>query len=342
MTDRLNRKFILCGTSLSELGPTVTNLRQSLYTNRTNISERLPRIAGIGQPNCTTPKCFPSHIRTEEPRKSVANKSVQVSSEEESSLLSNIKALKKENCFLRSSLQEKENLVYELILTIKTKTQQFTKDIELEVNNYKTTRQALERSQRLVEMKEKLLEENMLHYNKVNQELQSQFEEAVTSLQEQSQKEISIRDEKINRLKKQISELFKDKSWEHLMQMKELEIEWSRVREEAQDKRECEQCKSLTSALEKSRSQLTLKDRTIEELQSMCQILETKLQEEQCKECKSLRSALEVSRSQLKLKDRTIEELQSICQRLETKLQEQEKFVNLLVATNSRSLRIPY
>ncbi|XP_075059968.1 uncharacterized protein LOC142144726 [Mixophyes fleayi] len=318
MTARLKRNSIVCGRILSELGPTMTHRSQSFHTSRTSKLVRLPSIAGIGlgiqnirsvanQPVSTTAKSFPSNVRATEPEKSVASKSVQVSSDEESLFLSKIEALKKENHFLKSSLKEKEHMVIELNTTIKTKTLQFTKDIELEIHSHETTRKCLERSQRLVEIKEQLLDESRLHYEKVNRELQSQYEDTLASLREQSQREMSIRDEKINKLKLQLSELFKDKSWEHQKQMEELQKELSRLAEEAQFLR--------------------------------TQLKRDNHSKHECEQCKSLSSALEDSRLQLKLKNRTIEELQSVCKRFGSQLQEQEKLQKILVAKNSRKLK---
>lgn len=290
------------GVMLSEMEP-VTYLRHSFHVSRTSKSESLPSIAGIGlgvQDVKSTPNVYfgkpvrsiPSIISAVTSRKSVASKSVQVSSDEESALLSKIEALQKENLLLRSSLKEKEDMVEKLSKTIRNKTLQFAKDIELEVNGHKTTRQSLDSSQRLVEEKEQLLNYNILHYENVNRELQSQYEETVAELREQRQIEVNIRDEKIHKLKQQIAEVFRNKSWEHQKQMEDLQKEISRLAEEAQllrsqlkrdsiSRQECGKCKSLTAALEDSRVQIKLKNRTIEELQSLCQRFQNQLQEQE-------------------------------------------------------------
>ncbi|KAM5165491.1 uncharacterized protein ACMZJ9_007928 [Mantella aurantiaca] len=310
MTARLQRNSRLNGPILSELEPQ-THFRHSFRTNK---SESLPIIAGVGLgiqdvklstsvPFSKMAKSVPSTVTSERPsRKSVASKSVQVSSDEQSALLAKIEALQKENLQLRSSVKQKEDMVGELNKTIKNKTLQFAKDIELEVNSHKTTRQSLDRSQRLVEEKEQLLKDNILHYENVNRELQSQYEETMAALREQSQLEINVRDEKIHKLKQQISEIFRDKSWEHQKQMEDLQKEISRLAEEAQLLR--------------------------------TQLKRDSISRHECKKCKSLMAALEDSKIQIKLKNRTIEELQSLCQRFENQLQEQEKLQKMLVAKN--------
>ncbi|XP_073484200.1 uncharacterized protein [Aquarana catesbeiana] len=301
MTARFKRTPRMNGPILSEVEPMIY-LRHSFHVSRTNKSESLPSIAGIGlgiQDVKSTPsvlfgkpgKSIPSIISAVTSRKSVASKSVQVSSDEESALLSKIEALQKENLLLRSSLKEKEDMVEKLNKTIKNKTLQFAKDIELEVNSHKTTRQSLDRSQKSVEEKEQLLNYNILHYENINRELQSQYEETVAALREQSQIEVNIRDEKIHKLKQQISEIFRNKSWEHQKQMEDLQKEISRLAEEAQllrtqlkrdsiSRQECGKCKSLTAALEDSRVQIKLTNRTIKELQTLCQRFQNQLQEQ--------------------------------------------------------------
>ncbi|XP_072265629.1 uncharacterized protein [Pyxicephalus adspersus] len=313
MTARLKRSPRINGPIPSEPEP-MTHLRHSFCMNRTNKSESLPSIAGIGLgvqdtrsmtivPFGKAAKSVSSIVPIEKPsRKSTVSKSIQVSSDEENALLLKLEALQKENLLLRSSVKEKEDMVEELNKTIKNKTLQFAKDIELEVNSHKTTRQLLDKSQRLVEEKEQLLKDNILHYENVNRELQSQHEETMAALREQSQAEVSIRDEKIHKLKQQISELFKDKSWEHQKQMEDLQKEISRLAEEAQ----------LLRAQRKRDS----------------------ISRQECEKCKSLMAALEDSKIQIKLKIRTIEELQSLCQRFGNQLQEQEKLQKLLVDKN--------
>ncbi|XP_073484201.1 uncharacterized protein [Aquarana catesbeiana] len=268
MTARFKRTPRMNGPILSEVEPMIY-LRHSFHVSRTNKSESLPSIAGIGlgiQDVKSTPsvlfgkpgKSIPSIISAVTSRKSVASKSVQ--------------------------------------------TLQFAKDIELEVNSHKTTRQSLDRSQKSVEEKEQLLNYNILHYENINRELQSQYEETVAALREQSQIEVNIRDEKIHKLKQQISEIFRNKSWEHQKQMEDLQKEISRLAEEAQLLR--------------------------------TQLKRDSISRQECGKCKSLTAALEDSRVQIKLTNRTIKELQTLCQRFQNQLQEQEKVQKLLVTKN--------
>ncbi|KAM4040757.1 uncharacterized protein ACNLHF_012025 [Anomaloglossus baeobatrachus] len=312
MTARQRKDSRATAKGSAELGQ---HISQSLYSSRTSKSESLPSIAGIGMgiqdvrslsivPITKATKGFPIIARAEKPVKSVVSKAVQVSSNEENLFLSKLEALEKEIVALKSTVKEKDDLVTELNEIIKTKTVQFTKDMEHEVSDHKATRQTLEESQRTVQEKEQLLQESVQHYEKLNRELQHQHEEMMAKLQEQSQREVNARDERINKLKQQISELFKDKSWEHQKQIEELQKELKRLAEEAHMLRG--------------------------------QLKRHNVSTHECKKCESLRSALEDSRLQLKLKNRTIEELQSICQRFQHQLQEQEKLQSLIVDKNSR------
>ncbi|XP_069624994.1 uncharacterized protein [Ranitomeya imitator] len=311
MTARQRKDSRATGKLLSE-----PNISQSFYSNRAGKSESLPSVAGIGMgiqdvrsmsivPVTKTTKNVPITVRAEKPGESVVSKAVQVSSNEENLFLSKLEALEKEILSLKSSLKDKEELVTGLNETIKTKTAQFTRDIEHEVSDHKTTRQTLGESQRIVREKEQLLQESILHYDKVIRERQDQHEEMMAKFKEQSQRDVNARDERISKLKQQISELFKDKSWEHQKQIEELQKELKRLAEEAQVLRG--------------------------------QLKRHNVSTHECKKCPSLMSALEDGRLQLKLKNRTIEELQSICQRFQQQLQEQEKLQSVLVDKTSRN-----
>ncbi|XP_056423664.1 uncharacterized protein LOC130362740 [Hyla sarda] len=316
MTARQRRDSRGTGKVLAELAPAMPLFNQSLYTSRAMKSESLPSIAGVGLgiqdvisvsrlPVTKTTKSFPTIVKAQKPGKSFVSKAVQVSSNEENLFLSKIEALQKEILSLKSSLKEKDDAVTELNEMIISKTVQFTRDMQNETNNHKTTRQTLEKSQKIVEEKEQLLEESIRHYEKTKRELQGQYEEALASLRERSQIEVNIRDEKITKLKQQISELFKDKSWEHKKQLEELQKELKRLTEEAQ----------VLHGQLKRRNVST----------------------HQCEKCEPLMSALEDSRLQLKIKNRTIEELQSLCQRFQYQLQEQEKLQSMFVDKNNRN-----
>ncbi|MEE6474660.1 hypothetical protein FKM82_010454 [Ascaphus truei] len=292
MTARLKKNSQLNGNAVTELEPVKHLSVGTFHVSRTSTSECLPRIAGIamGVQNVRsaaslmvnkTAKNFPSSVRLGRLEKRFASKSVQVSSDEESLSRSKIKALQNDNLSLRALLKEKEATLLNLNKAIQDKGLQFAKDMERETKRHKATRKLLEESQNMVGEKVQLLDESVLHYETMTEELQNQYEETVTSLKKQSLLEISCRDEKISKLKDQISDLFKDKSWEHQQQLEELRNELNRSAEETQllrirlkrgdtSKKECEQCRSLALKLEDQMLQLKLKDRTIEELQSTC------------------------------------------------------------------------
>ncbi|XP_053568020.1 uncharacterized protein LOC128657658 isoform X1 [Bombina bombina] len=221
----------------------ITRLETKGYISRTSKPESLPGIAGmaLGVQNRTaaksqmvkeTGKCIPSSVGFERIRKSVVSKSVQVSSDGDN--LSLLQALQKENLALKASLKEKEASILSLIKEIDNKTLQYKSAIQTEINNHNITRKQLEESQSAVKLKEKHLGEIKLHYENVTQELQNQCEEKITSVTKQSQLEIISRDEKINKLKKQISDLFKEKSREHHQQIEDLQNELKLLRDEAQ------------------------------------------------------------------------------------------------------------
>ncbi|KAM4695554.1 uncharacterized protein O3C94_005821 [Discoglossus pictus] len=312
MTAQLKKTPRLCGNVQTAIEP------RKLHLHRTKKSESLLGIAGmalglqndsftITQLETKATKRIPSNGGMERIRKTMVSKSVQVSSENENLFLAKIQALEKENLSLKASLKEKCDSLLALTKDIEDKSVQYHKNIEMEINSHVLTRKQLEECQSTVKEKEQLLEENMEHYEKVTTELQKQFEETMTSLQEQKQSDINIRDEKITKLKQQIAELFKEKSWEHQHQIEEFQKELNQLSEE-------------TQLLRKHvKRQDTLK--------------------RECDQCKSLMSDLEDKMLQLKLKNRTIEELQSTCRKFEKQLKQQERLQNVLVAKNIRNIK---
>ncbi|XP_053315900.1 golgin subfamily A member 6-like protein 22 [Spea bombifrons] len=302
-TSRMKKTSRLVASVVTELEPTQSATVESLLANNKSKKESLPGIAGVALGiqhvrlstsllvNKATKK-FPGNQRPEMTRTAVMSKAIQVSGDEEGTSLSNIRALEKENLFLKALIEKKDTTLYNLKRALHDKETQYNKDIEEEVNSHERTRNKLEEVQNLVEERDRLLNESIMRYEKMIQELKDQYEEAVASLHEQTQLQISIRDEKIKKLKHQISELFKEKSWEHQQQMEERQRELDRLteqnrllqtqlRKETASKKECEQCKSLISALEDKNVQLKLKARTIDELQSMCQRFQKQLREQE-------------------------------------------------------------
>ncbi|XP_069464129.1 dynein regulatory complex protein 9-like isoform X3 [Ambystoma mexicanum] len=123
---------------------------------------------------------------------------------------------------------------------------------------------------------------------KFSQMMHDKYEGELTTIKKQGQADISHRDEKIAKLKRQIADIFKERSWEHQQQLEELRKELNRLTEEAQllrirlkreeiYKRVCENCKILNEKLESAIVQSKQKDRAIEELQAVCRKFEKQL-----------------------------------------------------------------
>ncbi|XP_017949642.2 J domain-containing protein DDB_G0295729 [Xenopus tropicalis] len=314
MAGRLRKNSRTDGNSMAQVEPTKSLGIHSFHTNRPGRSD-LPAIAGVGlgAPDAKlasvgmAAKPAKTYARPDRIVKSVISRSVQVSFSEGNMFLSQNEALLKENLLLTATLKEKEVTILNLRKVIEEKTLYYTKDLEAERNSHALTRHQLEESQSLVQEKQQLLKEKTLHYEKVALELQNQYEERVTLLQKQSQLEISSRDEKIKKLKQQISELFKENSWEHKQQMDEYQKEVNRLAEEV---------RSLHLQLKRENTSA-----------------------KECEQCIKWKLALEDTKLQLKLKNRTIEELQSVCRRFQKQLTEQEKLQNILILKSSSNVK---
>ncbi|XP_030050517.1 CAP-Gly domain-containing linker protein 1 isoform X2 [Microcaecilia unicolor] len=159
--------------------------------------------------------------------------------------------------------------------------EEYTKAIETEKSNHELTKEQVKECQNIIEEKVQLLNDSTTYYETLMEDLQTQYQEAVDTVKKHSHLEIRQRDDKLVRLKQQIADMFKEKSWEHQQQLDELKNELTRMTEETEvlrtklktenlPKQQCPNCRHLTSKLEEKAISLKLKERTIEELQASC------------------------------------------------------------------------
>ncbi|XP_069090490.1 myosin-7-like isoform X2 [Pleurodeles waltl] len=279
----------ISGSTVKIIAP-VNHYSSPSYPRRSR-SDALPSIAGVslGIQNSSTPNSMPAKKITKSvPIRKTNSISTQTSSDEEYAYVEKIKMLQKENLQLKAKLKEHDAAISNLRQLIQEKNTEYAKSMETEKKGHKATKKHLEECQNLVQDKILLIEKNTKHYEQVNQELKKQYEEALAAVKKQNQADMSRKDETIVKLKNQISDIFKDKSWEHQHQLEELRKELNRLSDEAQllriklkreeiYKRVCGNCKTLTENLEDAIVQLRVKDEAIEELQSVCKKFESQL-----------------------------------------------------------------
>ncbi|XP_069036052.1 cingulin-like protein 1 isoform X3 [Lepisosteus oculatus] len=123
----------------------------------------------------------------------------------------------------------------------------------------------------------------------------------IAELKKEMDSERHSNNEKISKLKQQVSDILEGRSWARHQQLEDLTKEIVRLTEET---------KTLKKQL------------TAEQIPKMC------------KNCKSLQSRLEEKTLQLRLKEKTVEELHNFCKRFEKQLTQQDKLLGLSVKTD--------
>ncbi|XP_041105285.1 cancer-associated gene 1 protein-like [Polyodon spathula] len=213
--------------------------------------------------------------------RSAKDKSIQVSLDNQIILHERNTALEKEVLQLKSDLKDKESAISSCNKLIQDKNLECVQLVEAERQLHVETKDKLRETERLAQERIKLYHDCTRSYEKSIEELKHEHEVTVAAFKERNGSEIYSRDEKIRKLKQQISDIHQEKSRERQQQLEELRKELNRLTEEANNlkrrlkteqvpKMECKNCKFLTLRLEEKNSQLLLKDRTIEELQSLC------------------------------------------------------------------------
>lgn len=277
------------GSTVRIIAP--VNHNQPSYPRRSR-SDALPSIAGVplGDLHSRTSNSMPAKkVTVSVPiKKTRISISTQTSSDEDNAYLEKIKMLQKENMQLKAKIKEHDAAISNLNQLIQEKNAEYAKSMETEKKGHRATKKQLKECENLVQDKIQLIEKNTKHYEQLNQELKKQHEEALAALTKQSQADMSRKDEAIAKLKSQISDIFKENSWEHQHQLEELRKELNQLSDEAQllriklkreeiYKRVCVNCKTLTENLEDAIVELRRKEKTIEELQSVCKKFESQL-----------------------------------------------------------------
>ncbi|XP_029449566.1 interaptin-like isoform X2 [Rhinatrema bivittatum] len=276
------------GINVGSPEPMKLNNSVSIMKIRRNSSDTLPYVSGVSlgphnskiSTSLVAPKPIRVMLDSSKNERNVVNKSVQVNSDDKC-FLSQMKELQKENRQLQGSVKEKDEAMNNLIEVIQGKNDEYVKALEIERNNHETTKQQVKECQNLIEEKIQLLNDSTVYYETLMEDLQTQYQEAVETVKKHSQLEIRQRDDKLAKLKQQIADIFKEKSWEHQQQLEELKKELNRMTDETQmlrmklkaenlPRQQCPNCRHLSSKLEEKALCMKLKERTIEELQAVC------------------------------------------------------------------------
>lgn len=206
----------------------------------------------------------------------VDKKELQEAKAREKDLLKKIAELQKLIEELKAQITEKDDIISSLENQLKEQEHNYKDQLEQEKQQHSNTKNSLESIRKELEASK---EENK-RIAKRNEELLNQFknemDEKLKELTDLKDKEVALRDEKLNRLKKQMADALKGNSWERQQQLEELTKELSRLQEECdtlrmklksfKSKGSCPNCSDSNSKLDRLFIECKEKDKTIKDL----------------------------------------------------------------------------
>ncbi|XP_051868730.1 uncharacterized protein LOC127568712 [Pristis pectinata] len=172
-------------------------------------------------------------------------------------LMERISMLEKENAQLKTQLKGKEVTINNINKLMQQKISEYSHLIKLEQQSHEQIEERLKQAEALAAEKLQSLHECRKEFEEKTEHLKKLHEEKLAIMLRESTSEITCRDEKIRKLKRQVSEILEGKSWERQQQLHELKKEVIQLTEEAsalQKKlqlqqsfiKDCKSCSCLT------------------------------------------------------------------------------------------------
>lgn len=190
---------------------------------------------------------------------------------------------------LKSDLKIKEEECVSIQTKFEAMEEHYRKLYEDEKASHSKTKENLATTQQHLEDKRNLVEELKLRHEQKITEINDAFEARFQTMQEEKDKEISEREERISKLKNQMAEILKGNSWERQQQLEELSKELTKVSEEtnmlrmklkSRKKEKCEKCDKLQAELDEKNKILTEKEALVSQLKAVCGQFETQLKQQ--------------------------------------------------------------
>ncbi|XP_007890679.1 golgin subfamily A member 6-like protein 22 isoform X1 [Callorhinchus milii] len=218
---------------------------KSLTTHFTTV--KIPKF-GISKRNCEGDK----------PEKTSKDATFQVSLDEQNQMLERICMLEREIVQLKTQLEEKDTSLNNVTKLMQDKISEHAQLVEEEQQSHELTREKLEQSENVVAEKIQLLHDHQKEYEQSTEDLKELHKVRVATIIKETTSEINCRDEKIAKMKQQISEILKGKSWERQEQLNGMKKELKSVSDEVTVlerklelqkslEQECDNCKSPMS-----------------------------------------------------------------------------------------------
>ncbi|XP_032881045.1 golgin subfamily A member 6-like protein 22 isoform X2 [Amblyraja radiata] len=148
-------------------------------------------------------------------------------------LTERISMLEKENAQLKTQLKEKEVTINSINKLMQLKDSEYSQLIKKEQQSHEQTEERLKQAESLAAEKLQILYESRKEFGEKTEHLNKLHEEKLATVIKENASEITCRDEKIRKLKQQVSEVLEGKSWERQQQLHELKKEVIRLTEEA-------------------------------------------------------------------------------------------------------------
>lgn len=226
------------------------------------------------------------------------NKKLKEALEREKELQQRIAMLVQLVDSLKSELKDKDNCIANLDGQLLTQEEEYKALFEKEQSSHEATKQNLEKVKAELEQNLQYVEElKRQHANQVKDMAAAvrKCEANIADLQASKEKEIALREEKLERLKKQMADALTGNSKERHLQLDELSKELGKVQEEAEllriklksmqktSKDGCTNCDSLSDKLRLLSSNVKQEEKKNNELKDKLTLLQKRLSENQSK-----------------------------------------------------------
>ncbi|XP_059841993.1 uncharacterized protein LOC132402916 isoform X2 [Hypanus sabinus] len=187
-------------------------------------------ISGVSMPIPET-KSLTAHFDAIKVHKGHTKKSD--STYDQKQLMERISMLEKENAQLKAQLKEKEVTINNISKQMQQEISEYNDLVKLEYQSHEWLKEKLKQAEALAAEKFHCLHECRKEFEEKTEHLKKLYEEKIATMTREKASEIACRDEKIRKLKQQVSEILQGKSWERQQQLDELKKEIIRLTEEA-------------------------------------------------------------------------------------------------------------
>ncbi|XP_059841991.1 uncharacterized protein LOC132402916 isoform X1 [Hypanus sabinus] len=164
---------------------------------------------------------------------SAKDATIKDSTYDQKQLMERISMLEKENAQLKAQLKEKEVTINNISKQMQQEISEYNDLVKLEYQSHEWLKEKLKQAEALAAEKFHCLHECRKEFEEKTEHLKKLYEEKIATMTREKASEIACRDEKIRKLKQQVSEILQGKSWERQQQLDELKKEIIRLTEEA-------------------------------------------------------------------------------------------------------------